>query len=139
MKTTQVYRGMNVILAKLHFIQQGDFDKQDDCILFKILFAGVDFLQVSCSENGELDLAHLGPVTNLAELGCDKQYRWIQSYTGCKHLLFYLSWNLNPSSIVGEPLVICHCSMVVLKPRKSWIKFWFASKNESEKPHSSTL
>ena len=32
---------------------------------------------MSCSENGELDLAQLGPVTNLAELGCDKQYRWM--------------------------------------------------------------
>ena len=26
-------------------------------------------------ENEELDLVHLGPVINLAELGCDKQYR----------------------------------------------------------------
>ena len=41
------------------------------------LFAGVDFLEVSCSENGELELANLGPVTSLAELGCDKQYRWM--------------------------------------------------------------
>jgi len=38
-------------------------------------YPGVDFLQVSCNENAELDLANLGPVTNLAELGCDKQYR----------------------------------------------------------------
>ena len=43
----------------------------------KLEFAGVDFLQVSCNENAELDLVHLGPVTNLAELGCDKQYRWM--------------------------------------------------------------
>ena len=32
---------------------------------------------MSCNENAELDLAQLGPVTNLAELGCDKQYRWM--------------------------------------------------------------
>ena len=43
----------------------------------RFLFAGVDFLEVSCSENGELELANLGPVTSLAELGCDKQYRWM--------------------------------------------------------------
>ena len=30
---------------------------------------------MTCNENKELDSPDVGPVTNLADLGCDKQYR----------------------------------------------------------------
>ena len=73
LRTIQVDKGI-VILSNRTLIKQDDFDRFDSS---GCLFVGADFLQLSCSENGELDLANLGPVTNLAQLGCDKQYRWM--------------------------------------------------------------
>jgi len=38
-------------------------------------YQGANLIRVTCNENKDLDSPDVGPVTNLADLGCDKQYR----------------------------------------------------------------